>query len=112
MPSTAESPPREPVDIAILNEHGGRRQATDEELTEVFDRVSRDKLFDELWKMRMPEKQHALHRLACATKPLDAAPVMRQLAREGYVELQGAQPTLSVPLFGKWIRFTQGPVIP
>ena len=95
-----------------LNAHGGRRQATDEELTEVLDRVSGDKLFDELWKMRTPEEQEALHRLACATAPLDATPVMRQLAREGYVEFQGAQPTLAVPLFGAWIRFTQGPVSP
>jgi hypothetical protein len=33
---------------------------------------------------------------------------MRQLAREGYVELQAERATLAVPLYGAWIRFTQG----
>ncbi len=94
-----------------LNEHGGRRRATDEELTEVFDRVTEEKLFDELWSQRTVEEQQALHRLACTKEPLDADPTMRQLAREGYVELHGQQATLAVPLFGAWIRFTQGTLV-
>jgi hypothetical protein len=91
-----------------LNETGGRRCATDDELTEILDRVAGEPLFDELWSQRTPEERHALHRLACSTEALDANPVMRQLAREGYVEFQAERATLAVPLYGAWIRFTQG----
>jgi hypothetical protein len=92
-----------------LNEHGGRRRATDEELSDVIDGlVSEEKLFDELWSQRTPEEQHALHRLASASEPLEADLTLRQLAREGYVELQGDKASFAVPLFGAWIRYTQG----
>lgn len=91
-----------------LNENGGRRRATDEELTEVIERVADEKLFDELWHQRTLEEKRALHRLAFATTALDAGPAMRQLAREGYVELHDEHATIAVPLFGRWIRFTQG----
>jgi hypothetical protein len=93
-----------------LNETGGRRCATDDELTEILDRVAGEPLFDELWSQRTLEERHALHRLACSTEALDANPVMRQLAREGYVELQAERATLAVPLYGAWIRFTQGSI--
>ena len=91
-----------------LNETGGRRCATDDELTEILGRVTGEQLFDETWSQRTLEERHALHRLACSTEPLEASPVMRQFAREGYVELQAEQATLAVPLYGAWIRFTQG----
>ncbi|HYO71313.1 MAG TPA: hypothetical protein VEU33_35070 [Archangium sp.] len=91
-----------------LNENGGRRRATDEELTEVIDRVADEHLFDELWNQRTLEEKRALHRLAFATAPIDAEPAMRQLAREGYVELDEEHAAIAVPLFGRWIRFTQG----
>jgi hypothetical protein len=95
-----------------LNEHGGLRRATDDELTSVLDGVADEKLFDELWSQRTPEEQRALHRLASTPEPLEADPIMRQLVREGYVELQGERATLAVPLFGSWIRFTQGRLVP
>jgi uncharacterized protein len=96
-----------------LNAHGGRRRATDDELTDVLDRiVTEEKLFDELWSQRTADEQRALQRLACATEPLEADSTMRQLSREGYVELQGDKATLAVPLWGAWIRFTQGRIAP
>ena len=96
---------------SYLNRNGGLRRATDDELTEVLDRMSSENLFDELWTAqgrRTPEEQHALHRLALASEPLEADPVMRQLAIEGYVTLSGDKATLAVPLFGNWIRYRQG----
>jgi hypothetical protein len=93
----------------FLNAHGGRRRATDEELDDVFDGVgSDDNLFDELWNQRTPEEQRALHRLACANELIESGPILRQLAREGFVELQGDKATLAVPLFGVWIRYVHG----
>lgn len=80
-----------------LNEKGGLRRATDEELTAVLDRMTEEKLFAELWSQRTPEEQQALHRLASAQEPLDAEPVMRKLAREGYVELQDERATWRSP---------------
>jgi hypothetical protein len=92
-----------------LNAHGGRRRATDDELTEVLDRLlNEDNLFDEFWRQRSVEEQHALRRLAHAQGPLDADPATRQLAREGYVEMEGDRATVAVPLFAAWIRRTQG----
>jgi hypothetical protein len=95
-----------------LNAHGGLRPATDDELTDVLDQVAGENLFDELWgQHQTPEEQRALHRLACASGPLEADPVMRGLAREGYVEMRGEMGTLAVPLFGAWIRCTQGRIV-
>jgi hypothetical protein len=92
-----------------LNAHGGRRRATPEELIEVLDRiVTQDKLFDELWRQRTPEEKQALQRLASAAEPLVADATLRQLAREGYVELQGQKASIAVPLFATWIVYTQG----
>jgi hypothetical protein len=57
-----------------LNEHG-RRRATDEELTAVFDRVTEEKLFAELWSQRTPKEQKALH--PKNRRPCTASPVLR-----------------------------------
>lgn len=93
----------------LLNERGGRRRATDDELTEVFDRVmSQVDLFDELWRQRTLDERAALRRLAAARGPVAADPVTRQLAREGYVDKDGDRVAIAVPLFRAWISETQG----
>src|SRR5262249_37268811 len=93
-----------------LNERGGRRKATTEEIDTVLDTVIEEKLFDELWAQRTGEERTALRALASASEPLRADPAMRALAREGLVELTGDHATLAVPLFGAWVRLTQGSV--
>lgn len=90
-----------------------RQKATDDELTDIFDRVAREPLFDELWDQRTPDEKRALHALACTREPLDATPAMRALEREGYVELDADErASIAVPLFSAWIRRTQGRVLP
>jgi hypothetical protein len=91
-----------------LNEHSGRRKATSDEVDTVLDTVIEEKLFDELWAQRSADEQGALRALASASAPLRADTPMRALAREGLVELIGDHATLAVPLFGAWIRLTQG----
>ena len=94
----------------LLNERGGRRRATDAELTEVLDRIlDQADLFDELWRQRTPAERDALRRLAAAPGPSGADPVTRQLAREGYVDKDGDRVDIAVPLFRAWIAETQGP---
>jgi uncharacterized protein len=93
----------------LLNARGGRRTATDDELTEVFDRVLLEAdLFDELWRQRTAEERETLRRLAAAVEPIPADAVTRQLAREGYVELHRDSAMIAVPLFREWIGQTQG----
>lgn len=95
----------------FLNAHH-RQKATDDELTDIFDRVAREPLFDELWDQRTPDERRALHALACAREPLDATPAMRALEREGYVVLdRDERASIAVPLFSAWIRRTQGRVL-
>ena len=93
----------------LLNERGGRRRATDAELTEVFDRVLKDvDLFDELWRQRSADEQTFLRRLAASSEPLEPDQAARQLLREGYLEKRGAKVVIAVPLFRDWIADTQG----
>ena len=91
-----------------LNEHGGRRRATDDELTAVLDTVVEEKLFDELWTQRTEEEKTALQRLASEEEPVRADGAMRALSREGIVELSNDRARIAVPLFAAWVRLTQG----
>jgi uncharacterized protein len=93
----------------LLNARGGRRRATDDELTEVFDIVVRGAdLFDELWRQRTEEERESLRRLAASSEPLPPDAAALQLVREGYVEKRAGKITIAVPLFREWIADTQG----
>jgi hypothetical protein len=91
-----------------LNEHGGRRKASNDELKAVLDAVIEEKLFDELWTQRSAEEKAALQKLASAKTLIRANAAMRALAREGITLLNQDHATIAVPLFAAWIRLTQG----
>ena len=94
----------------LLNKRGGRRRATDDELTEVFDIVVNGAdLFDELWRQRTEDEKSALRRLANASEPMDLpTPAARQLVREGYLTKRAEQVEITVLLFRAWIAERHG----
>lgn len=90
-----------------------RFKATNDDLTEVLDRVARENVFEELWDYATPEERVALHQLACTKEPLEANATMRSLVEDGYVELNADEKaTIAVPLYGAWIRRSQGRIPP
>jgi uncharacterized protein len=93
----------------LLNARGGRRRATEAELTEVFDGVvNGSDLFDELWRQRTEAERDTLRRLAASPGAAASDPVLHQLLREGYIHKQDGQVAIAVPLFRDWIAHTQG----
>src|SRR5262249_55978586 len=86
--------------VRLLNARGGRRRATDAELTEVFDGViGGADLFDELWRQRTEEERANLRRLASSPEPVEPDAAALQLVREGYVERRDGKVSIAVPLF-------------
>jgi hypothetical protein len=89
----------------LLNSRGGLRNATVDELTEVFDGMIRDvQVFDEIWRSRTEDEHATLKRLARSDEPGGLDPAAIVLAREGYLERRGDKVTIVVPLFREWIR--------
>jgi hypothetical protein len=98
--------------VKLLNARGGLRLATDAELTEALDKVVQegDHVFLEAWDSprRTDAERATLLRLATTDGPGQADGPAVELARDGYVVLDGeSQASIAVPLLRDWIRLYQ-----
>lgn len=85
--------------------NAGRLRATADDLEAAFDETLVEApLFDELWRQRTgPEREILLAaRGSAAVGRLPKVP-LKDLQREGYVEIEDGQARIAVPLFATWL---------
>lgn len=87
----------------LLNERGGLRRATTDELDEVIEANAAELLlFRELWESRTPEERAVLQALARGDS-VTRSTVFEALLREGFIARDGERYFIAVPMFQRWI---------